>query len=102
VGGLAYLTLFVSILIPVFLSIIKKESPDERLKILVLFMGLLGYIVMANFSFPKERIEHQIWLALILSMLTYYLRDYFKNKPTLSLLKVNNGILVGLLLARLG
>jgi len=100
-GGLAYLVLFVSILIPAFRFMIKKGNSDEQLKILVVFTGLLGYIVIANFSFPKERIEHQIWLALILSMLTYYLHDYFKHKPTLSLLKVNNRVLIGMLLAGL-
>ena len=101
VGGLAYLALFVFVIIAAFQFIIKKENTDERLKILVLFCGLLGYIIIANFSFPKERIEHQIWLVLILSMLVYYLHDYFKNKPALSLSKINNGVWIGLLLVGL-
>jgi len=93
--------LFVFVIIAAFQFIIKKENTDERLKILVLFCGLLGYIIIANFSFPKERIEHQIWLVLILSMLVYYLHDYFKNKPALSLSKINNGVWIGLLLVGL-
>ena len=101
-GGFVYLVLFLSILIPAFLFIRKNKNPDDSLKILVLFVGLLGYIVIANFSFPKERIEHQIWLVLILSMLVYYLRDYFQNKYTLALSKINNGVWLGLLLAGLG
>jgi len=49
-GGLAYLALFVFILIPAFLFIRKNENPDTSLKILVLFIGLLGYIVIFQLS----------------------------------------------------
>lgn len=100
-GFFAYCSLFVLILIPCFRAIKEMDSPDKKLKIWVLLSGLIGYIIIANFSFPKERIEHQIWFALMLAMLSFYLQDYFKNKPKLSLAGIDNRILIVPLLAGL-
>ncbi len=100
-GFLVYLSLFVLILIPGIQVVKKNETPDKSLKVLILIIGLIGYFTIANFSFPKERIEHQIWFVLMLSMLAYYLHDQFKNKFRLSLIKVNNAAIIGVLLTGL-
>lgn len=100
-GFLAYLSLFALTLFAGLQSIKNSKDSDKKLKIWTLLCGLIGYIVIANFSFPKERIEHQIWFALLLAVLAYYLSDYFRSKPKLSLARIDNRILILFLAAGL-
>jgi tetratricopeptide (TPR) repeat protein len=53
-----------------YLFRIIKKSPHLEKKYLALAMvfGLTGYLVISFFSFPKERIEHQIFLSIILAI----------------------------------
>ncbi len=74
-----------------------STSKNEKLQIWVLLSGLIGYVVIANFSFPKERIEHQLWWAMLLAILAYYARNELKN-TRLFTFKINNQLLVGLTL----
>ena len=51
---------------------LKNATKDIRLNIWILLSGLIGYILIANLSFPSERIEHQIWLMLLFAVLFFY------------------------------
>lgn len=70
-GFLAYVGMFVVVFFVGFKSL-KNADTDTRLNIWILLSGLLGYIVIANLSFPLERIEHQIWLMLLFALLFFY------------------------------
>lgn len=66
-GLVLYLLLF---LIIVFygLKILQKEKEKERLLItMLLTSGISGYLVVALFTFPLERVNHQIFLILMMA-----------------------------------
>lgn len=46
----------------------RRAKVANQGRILLLFIGILGYCVIAFFDFPKERIEHQVYLALLLAL----------------------------------
>ena len=94
VGFLAYLGMFVTAFAAGIKVLKMTAESGGRLRIWILLSGLVGYIMIANFSFPKERIEHQIWLILLFSILLYYSKKYYKNTPRLSLSKINTRLLV--------
>lgn len=80
-GFLSYLTLFVFILASALLSAGNSAlSKEERQFVRLLLAGLIAYLVAAQFSFPRERVFHQILLYLgIASILS------FRKKAELSL-----------------
>ena len=65
-----------------------RHSKDENKKIfsLMLFFALIGYMTFSFFSFPKERIESQIFLHLIFAYITanYHLQFKKENKKQFS------------------
>lgn len=82
IGLVFYLLLF---LIIVFygLKILQKEKEKERLLItMLLISGIGGYLVIALFTFPLERINHQVYLILMMAVIiSIYFKTQFKSKP---------------------
>ncbi len=70
-GFLAYVGIFFTAFFAAFKSL-KNADADTRLNIWILLSGLIGYLIIANLSFPAERIEHQIWLMLLFAILFFY------------------------------
>ncbi len=70
-GFLAYAGMFFVAFYTGFKSL-KNAAKNIRLNIWILLSGLIGYILIANLSFPLERIEHQIWLMLLFAVLFFY------------------------------
>lgn len=93
-GGLAYIGIFASLFLSGFKAL-KFTTTYDRLGICIILAGLLGYIIISNFSFPKERIEHQIWLVLFFAIIAFYTRDNF-NK-----IKFNNRVFIAIALVGL-
>ncbi len=87
-GFLLYLGFFVSLFYYIY-KIVKSKAPKED-KVFSLFMltGLISYLIISLLSFPKERVEHSIFLALYtIFIVTDYHRifplqneNYFKRK----------------------
>lgn len=71
VGFLAYIGMFFTAFFVGIKSFI-NGSKDTQLNLLILLCGLLGYLIIANLSFPLERIEHQIWLMLLFAVLFFH------------------------------
>lgn len=46
----------------------KASAPGERTGIVLLMAQWLAYMVIAGFDFPKERIEHQVYLSWLLAL----------------------------------
>lgn len=99
IGFLVYVGMFLTAFAVGIKALKMTAEAHERLRVWILLSGLVGYIVVANFSFPKERIEHQTWLVLLFSFLLYYSKKHYKNIPRLSLSKINTRlfVLIGLL-----
>jgi len=100
-GFLGYVGVFVLTFWLAWKAMKASTSTNKKLQIWVLLSGLIGYVVIANFSFPKERIEHQIWWAMLLAMLAYHARNELRNTRIFSL-KIDNRVLLALALAVLG
>ena len=68
-GLMFYLLLFVAIFIYIFKII--TQCSDRNYKLLSIFMlfGIVGYMVIAFFSFPKERIFHSVLLMLMMAII---------------------------------
>lgn len=67
IGLLLYLSIFISA-IGLLISSFKTALPEDRFLSVLLTGALIGYLVIAFFDFPKERMEHQIVLSLIFAI----------------------------------
>ena len=79
IGILSYLFLFAAFLF-YGLKLIKNQSENKANWLYALFIStIIGYIIIAFADFPFERIEHQIILFTIFSIV---LGNYYLNKTT--------------------
>jgi O-antigen ligase/tetratricopeptide (TPR) repeat protein len=70
-GILTYLMLFILPWFFIIKYIKKSEDPDKSITMLLLFFAIVGYSTYSMFSFPKERIEHQIMINIIFGFFIY-------------------------------
>jgi len=76
-----------------------STDPVKKNTVFILLSGLLGYLLFSGLDFPKERIEHTMYLGLLMALLLSYTRtavDYKVELPIPSLLK--NIVLCGIAL----
>lgn len=69
VGGLLFLLIFALALIYGYKAIRSSPDSNSRLAAYLISAGIIAYIVIATFSFPKERIVHMSFLGLSISVL---------------------------------
>jgi O-antigen ligase len=65
--------------------IIKSAKKDKDIAMaLCIFFGIAGFMVISFFSYPKERIAHEVYCMLILGMITARYHNLFspKRKPS--------------------
>ncbi|MFC1887461.1 O-antigen ligase family protein [Candidatus Cloacimonadota bacterium] len=67
-GFIFYLLIFI-IALRQAIKLLKTEKQDKLLIILMIF-GLIGYMVIAFFSFPRERVYHSIILFTYISIIS--------------------------------
>ena len=73
--GLNSFYLFISLILTLtYKSFIRTNNT----KYLVLISGIIGFSVISFFSFPRERVEHNLLFFILLSISIYYLK---KNIP---------------------
>ncbi len=65
IGFVFYLLIFISSFFYLFKIIKNAGKIEDRYFALALLFGFSGYIIISLVSFPKERIEHQIFLSLL-------------------------------------
>ena len=79
-GFLAYLAIF-GIIIWYIIQIIKHNTDrKEKLLAVLIFWGIVGYMTISFFAFPKERIFHSIMLLLMMAIIVSL---YHKSSRTL-------------------
>lgn len=71
IGFNIMLLLIISILFYLY-SVIKLNF---RIEDIILFSGFIGFFVISFFSFPKERVEHNILFAVLLSIAVYTIKN---------------------------
>jgi tetratricopeptide (TPR) repeat protein len=77
-GFIFYLLIFIISFFYLFQTIKRSQLIEKKYMALALVFGLTAYVIIAMFSFPKERIEHQIFLHMILAITMV---EYEKIKP---------------------
>jgi len=65
-GGLLYLAVFVSVLVLAVSAIVRTPSAHDRIVLTLMLFGVSCYVIDALFSFPKERMAHSVYLALLI------------------------------------
>lgn len=68
VGLLVYLSVVILLLFLLIKLILKSEYAHEKLFYFLALYAYSGYLIYSCLSFPKERIEHQIILAFLFSI----------------------------------
>lgn len=68
VGLLVYLSLVILLLFLLIKLILKSEYAHEKLFYFLVLYAYSGYLIYSCLSFPKERIEHQIVLSFLFSI----------------------------------
>lgn len=103
-GLLLYIAFFATLLF--YLYRVMKSDIDKKDKALLiaLFSGLFAYMVIAFLSFPKERVEHSIFLGIYaISIITLYHKHFpGKNKKPLYLNRMGKIALPGILIILFG
>ncbi len=80
IGFLLFLMIFLNAYFYIFKTLKKFENKKEFLFSMVLFFSLNAYLLFSIFSFPKERIEHLIFISVIFSGINIlYNEKYNKN-----------------------
>lgn len=81
-GLITYLAIFIISLFGIIYAFLRTDQ-ETKTKLVVLASVLIGYMIIAYFDFPKERIEHQVLLSLLLGY-TVATADGFFMSPEVS------------------
>jgi O-antigen ligase len=81
-GFIFYMSLFVITFIYIFKIIARHPDRDHKLLSLLMFFGIVGYMVDAFFCFPKERISHSMFLMLMMAVIVSIYHQSFGCKKT--------------------
>jgi O-antigen ligase len=79
IGLLSLLLLFAFLLYFSVKTIKKADNFRDSFFILILFFALVGYMVDSFFAFPRERIELQIFLNIIVAFIVFEYNKKFKT-----------------------
>lgn len=102
-GLLAYLSGFV-VLIFVGLQALSgdEEEPNRKVFIRLLLAGVLAYIMVAFFSFPRERIFHQLVLYIMFGMIMSFSKSRLESGVAITRAMGIAGVLIGGLMVWVG
>jgi tetratricopeptide (TPR) repeat protein len=67
-GFLFYLSSFAIVIIYVFKIWTQQSNRDDKMLSILMFFGITGYMVIAFFTFPKERIFHSMFLLVMMAI----------------------------------
>lgn len=76
IGFLSYISIFITMLYYSFKLIIAFKAQKNNKLFVSFFVTIIGYFLIAFVDFPLERVEHQIVLYLIFSIIT---AQYYKS-----------------------
>ena len=87
-GLVVFLSIFFILLYYVFIILRRETDAKKLLLVVIISSGVVGYLVISMFSFPSERINHQVYLSIMMAIIigTYYenskTRNYLSPKLT--------------------
>lgn len=82
-GLLLYVAAFLLAFMQAFKSLKSTQSKQLKLLILLITGGLAGFVMVSMFSFPMERVHHQVYLALYFAIIvsTTSRKNQPKHRP---------------------
>ncbi len=95
VGLILYLTIFLLTVCYGFRTIRETSSRDEAILALLMLFGVIGFLVISFFSYPKERIVHSIFAMLTVSVMVSM---YHRTHPTNRVRAGRNTALIGIMM----
>ncbi len=75
-GLLIFLLLFGLIFYYGFKILFNEPDKNKRLLTLLMISGIMGYLIASVFTFPLERVNHQVYLAFMSALV---ISEYYKN-----------------------
>lgn len=99
IGFNLYLFFLLALLWMALRAIRKSEKGTSAAAALAMAI-ISGYCAVSFFDFPRERIEHGLWLSLICGSLYYYIRE--TNRPSAIMVVPNNTLLRTVTIGLLG
>ena len=95
IGLVFYLLIFLIITVYAFKIIFNEEDKDKIVLISLLISGLGGYLVVSFFTFPLERINHQIYIALFMAVIVSMYSTMQDKRPSAAVFNMKlNAIVV--------
>ncbi|MDD4149268.1 MAG: O-antigen ligase family protein [Bacteroidales bacterium] len=90
IGILSYVSIFIIVLFYLSKLLRKSKKGEDKWLFTFLLAAIAGYLIIALVDFPFERVEHQVLLLLMISIITanYYknfIADKTLNKPIVKL-----------------
>ncbi|MCC6280865.1 MAG: O-antigen ligase family protein [Saprospiraceae bacterium] len=85
VGAGLFISIFVVAFIAALFTLRNEKAETTRHDVLVLSIGLLGYCIIQYLDFPRERIEMQVVLAVLLAYLTFHATKLWAKMPGISI-----------------
>ena len=76
-GFIIYLSIFLTLFYYVYKVIKSSASKDNKLLMLIMMGGLVFYIIISLLSFPKERVEHSMFLGIYIVIITIIYHKVF-------------------------
>ncbi|MHC4175123.1 MAG: O-antigen ligase family protein [Planctomycetota bacterium] len=67
-GFILYLLIFGIIIVYVLKILTRHSNTNDKLLLTLIFFGIVGYMVISFFTFPKERIFHSMFLLLMMAI----------------------------------
>jgi len=97
-GLLAYLSLFGISLYYLFKTLSRAKNLEEAFILLMMLFGIIGFLVISWFSFPKERIVHSIFIILLLIVILVKYHKLFSIEEARSLIPFPPLLLISLVI----
>ncbi|MFH1614707.1 MAG: LamG-like jellyroll fold domain-containing protein [Planctomycetota bacterium] len=88
-GFAFYLSTFGMIIVYIFKILTRHSNTNDKILSILVFFGIIGYMTISFFSFPKERIFHSVFLLLMMAVIIAIYHQSFgyqKNDPRLFML----------------
>jgi len=98
IGFLLYVAFWIGILKSSCRAFIRSLNKKPLIIIAIFTSGILAYGAFASISFPKERIEHLLILAIYFAILSFLLKDHIKTIKTPPLLQKSAWVIVVLVM----
>lgn len=99
-GFIAFIGIFILIMIKLRRLLLSGAGIDETIFVLLMFTGVVSYLMVSFFTFPLERMNQQVYLALIIA--SVLAMDHQKNRNSKTPVRIKPFTIVAILMLGYG